>query len=246
MRKEAEAFTRAHTLTRHQFTAGRCPDCKLYRFDSLRPLAYTDAEMRIACLGWGSLIWDPGALHLMETATPWHKDGPELPVEFARVSTNGRLTLVLVPGNGDSTPPHVLWAEMCCRDTEHARRNLAAREGVENNIVRSIPMWPTDGTSVPHWAAVDQWAKNKGFDFVIWTALRPRFAGQSGRVPSEAEALDYLCTLQASGRADAEEYIRRAPPQIETENRSAIEKILGWSYDGSKTDSQIKPTTPVV
>lgn len=176
----------------------------------------------------------------METATPWHTDGPELPVEFARVSKNGRLTLVLVPNSGGFAQINVLWAELCCRDAEHARRNVAERECVENNIGLSIPVWPTDGTAVQHWTAVDRWAKNKGLDFVIWTALRPRFGGHSGRVPSEAEALDYLRGLQTSERADAEEYIRRTPPQIRTAYRSAIEKAIGWTYDGSRTDSQIK------
>lgn len=191
-------------------------------------------------MGWGSLIWDPRALHLLETATPWHTDGPELPVEFGRVSRDGRLTLVLVPGNGEATPLHILWAEMCCRDVEHARMNLAARECVERNIVGSIAVWPTDGKSVHHYAVVDRWAKNKGIDFVVWTALRPRFEDRFGRMPSEAETLDYLRMLPAAGRAAAEEYIRRAPPQVKTSYRLGIEKALGWTYDGSKTDSRIK------
>jgi hypothetical protein len=51
--------------------------------------------MTIGCLGWGSLIRDQGKLPVRGT---WQGDGPELPVEFARQSTNGRVTLVVTEG----------------------------------------------------------------------------------------------------------------------------------------------------
>ena len=51
--------------------------------------------MKIVYLGWGSLIWNTKGL---KTKGEWQNDGPLLPVEFARVSRDGRLTLVLYPG----------------------------------------------------------------------------------------------------------------------------------------------------
>jgi len=83
---------------------------------------------KIVCLGWGSLIWDPGDLridNLERPETAWSTDGPFLPVEFARQSGGNRITLVLVPGR--RTVP-VLWTQMFVDDLETAKRNLAQRE----------------------------------------------------------------------------------------------------------------------
>lgn len=49
----------------------------------------------IACIGWGSLIWDRRNL---DVDGVWRVDGPMLPVEFARQSGDGRVTLVLEQG----------------------------------------------------------------------------------------------------------------------------------------------------
>ena len=60
-------------------------------------------QMSIACLGWGSLIWDPQELPVREE--DWLCDGPSLPVEFSRLSSGDRVTLVIrESGSGASRP----------------------------------------------------------------------------------------------------------------------------------------------
>jgi hypothetical protein len=79
--------------------------------------------VRIAVLGWGSLMRDPRGLAIQGDFQP---DGPLLPIEFARISQDGRLTLVTMPGVRNI---RTLWAMMECVDLDVAIRNLSDREG---------------------------------------------------------------------------------------------------------------------
>jgi hypothetical protein len=79
--------------------------------------------MSIAVLGWGSLIWSGGNLGIK---TKWRSDGPVLPIEFARVSQDNRLTLVIQPGSADQP---TYWALSQFSTVSQACENLRAREG---------------------------------------------------------------------------------------------------------------------
>ena len=48
--------------------------------------------MKSVVLAWGSLVWDPREL---QTASEFVADGPLLPIEFCRISADGRLTLAI-------------------------------------------------------------------------------------------------------------------------------------------------------
>lgn len=89
----------------------------------------------IACLGWGSLIWEPGDLPISHE---WREDGPMLPLEFARKSSDGRMTLVVCE-QGTVCP--TLWNTLTSSSLEEARDALAKREGLTKQKERSILDW---------------------------------------------------------------------------------------------------------
>lgn len=178
--------------------------------------------MNIACLGWGSLIWKPGALPL---AGEWYSDGPQLPVEFSRVGDGGELATAICI---NAPPVPVFWALVAAQTLDEACSALREREqipaerqdGVGTLLVNREQGQPT--------GLLSQWALERQIDAVIWTALPPRYMNVEGRVPSGQDAVAYLAALAGERLEHARSYIARVPQQIDTPYRRAIEHRLGW------------------
>ncbi|CDO38565.1 hypothetical protein [Novosphingobium sp. KN65.2] len=182
-----------------------------------------DLSDTIACLGWGSLVWQPKELPVVGD---WHHDGPALPLEFARHSGQktgeDRLTLVLTMSGPVIT---TRWARLQVPDIESARSALRKREGC---TLSDIGFYP-GGSSGEFASEIAEWAKAKNLKGVVWTALPPKFANEDGRVPTQDEALAFLSGLTGKPKALAEEYVRMAPLAVQTPYRAAIEREFGWA-----------------
>lgn len=188
------------------------------------PATAPNASTPIACLGWGSLVWDPRNLPIHRQ---WFDDGPLVRVEFLRESQDKRITLVL----HDSAPfVRSLWALMSVVSLAEAWDKLALREGIKDTrIAQDIGVWSQGSPEVPTIAGLAAWTAARGIGHVIWTKLPPKFAGTVGRVPTEAEVVQHLAGLKGPTRDVAEQYIRRTPRQVDTSYRRAIETKLGWA-----------------
>lgn len=178
--------------------------------------------MKIACLGWGSLIWKAAELPV---ASDWFVDGPRLPIEFAREGDSGELATVLCEDAGDV---QVLWACLAVDSLEEARDALREREGVPREQPECIGSWPS-GPQSGFQQRIGEWARAKGLEAVVWTALPPRSAGLNQRMPTVEEALDYLRKLDPDRQTHARDYIRRTPVSIDTAYRRVIAETFNWS-----------------
>ena len=186
----------------------------------------------IVCLGWGSLIWDPRDLPVaspvhcvhgerLGIGNAWAKDGPGVRVEFVRQSNDGRLTLVLYP---KAKSVRSLWARMIVDSLSVAAECLRKREGTRKKFIGHWSKGDKDPREIQELGC---WASKRDVDHVIWTALGRKFRGHLC-APTETQAVAYLSGLSGCTRFRAEEYVRRAPPQIDTLYRRSIERDLGW------------------
>lgn len=182
--------------------------------------------MKIACLGWGSLIWNPKELL---TKGEWFNDGPYLPIEFARKSNDGRLTLVITK---DAEPIQTLWVLMNTENLEIAKRSLMVREDIkENNLKYSIgSITINEETNDELKKTIKVWASEKNLDAVIWTNLKTKFRNV-GETPTIEEAILHLNSLDKDSKSKAEEYIRKAPKQVDTKFRQKFQSEFGWNYE---------------
>jgi hypothetical protein len=178
--------------------------------------------MNIACLGWGSFIWDPRKLPVRRT---WFNDGPFVPLEFLRQQNDGRVTLVI---DGNSRPMRVMWSVVDA-NVQEAKEALKERLGLVNaNWQAFIGTWEVGMELPTNIPTLEDWASARGVDAVIWAALRPRFKKESRRASAD-EIVAYLRELTGDARSAAERYIRSAAPQIDTVYRRTFEKELGWT-----------------
>lgn len=184
--------------------------------------------MKIAILGWGSLIWQPKDLKF-DANIGWKEKGPILPIEFARISKDGRLTLVITP-NGTEVP--TLYSVSSVDSLDLAVLNLAVREGSGRKSIgyydkSKDEFSPIEFSFKEH---IKNWIQTTDFAAVIWTNL-PEKLNLENMTKTEKDPdgiIDYLQNLKGSESALAEEYIRNTPKQIVTKYRNQIIKTLGW------------------
>ena len=185
---------------------------------------------KIAVLDWGFLIWDRRNLRIAEE---WNGNGNYLPIEFARISLDERLTLVLYP---NANEVQVLWAFMNTPDIDIAIENLRERKGTSTERIGFVDLNSGEtrcNIVKDKWRHIKSWLEDTGIEKVIWVDLKPKFKCKSGMDFNASTVIKYLQNLPAETKIKAEEYIRKTPPQISTKLREGIAKELKWIYESS-------------
>lgn len=187
--------------------------------------------MKIAIIGWGSLLRHPRGLPL---ASKWHSKGPQLPIEFSRLSSRNRLTLV-IDEKAPLQPSY--WALCGCEDLPEARKKLHEREGTlyldRIHLIDESGKFDGHKEAHPITQAIGKWiSASDGIDAAIWTGLGPKWPSEQRKRFGEwshGAAIAYLHSLIDDGiHRNAELYFRHAPPSVDTELRRNVEEEFGW------------------
>lgn len=178
--------------------------------------------MKIAILGWGSLIWEKSTLPLK---TPWIDDGPKLPIEFCRISSRrlNALTLVINQVYGENVSSKYAiskrtdLADAIC-DLRDREETLIKRIGYVNLIEgdQRCNIYPEAANVIRSWASIVD------FDSVIWTDLPTNYFEKTKEHFSIEHGVNYLHNLPQNGAIEARKYINNAPPEALTPLRRAL------------------------
>ena len=142
-----------------------------------------NSSPRIAILGWGSLLWDKDEF-FDQWHDEWKKEGPNLPIEFSRISKsrNNALTLVIDLDKGEETPSFYTISKR--RSPDDAFSDLRCREKTTNRNIGMINLLDNTSQSRSDHIAnkIRDWAVANKFDVVIWTDLISNFEIKEKRV----------------------------------------------------------------
>ncbi|MBE7646738.1 hypothetical protein [Tenacibaculum finnmarkense] len=181
--------------------------------------------MKIAILAWGSLYWDLGDLSIIDK---WNNDGVILPIEFSRISDNGkgRLTLVIDEINGSQVKTY--WSTSSFSNLKNSIKNLRDREGTNDKNIGYINI--TDNSSYSKFSEslikrIKDWANLNKLDAVIWTDLESNFDKFTNMKFSIENGLEYINNLDKKTKEKAIEYINKAPEQTITDLRKRYNTV---------------------
>ena len=177
--------------------------------------------MKVAVIGWGSLIWNPGTMNLV--FEKWRNDGPKLPIEFARKSKDGRITLVIYKPYMCEPKRWVrtYWNIISAESIGEAIEDLGKREHTSSKHIAHIT---TDSDNIINDTIkieIENWIQDKKLDGAVWTNL-------PSTTKSLKEVILYLKSLQGDTLRRVKEYIEKTPRQIVTPWRREIEREFGW------------------
>jgi hypothetical protein len=179
--------------------------------------------MKIAIIAWGSLIWNQGTL---KVEGDWKIGGPELPLEFSRVSKDCRLTLVIDGKNGKMLPTR--YAQSARKNIEDAISDLRDREGTTWSRISFINLTTNTNSSSRYkqpgstFRDIELWAKKNDFNATIWTGLGSSFELEVGTPFSLHAATDYLEHLPEPAKKVAIQYLEKAPAEVVTPLREYL------------------------
>lgn len=180
--------------------------------------------MKVAVLGWGSLIPKPQGLPLSGS---WEPNGPVLKIEFSRISSDGRLTLVI---DTEGSDVRTYYAKSARTELDDAICDLMIREGTSKKNIGTCSKDRVHNFAPNHkdvLPALQTWLDETNFDAVIWTDLASNYHKKRGVAFTESDAHVYLNSLSSVCRENAREYIIQAPPQTRTSFRKFLQS-KGW------------------
>jgi len=181
--------------------------------------------MRIAIVGYGSLIWDLENLKPFVSGQWSLGCGPKMPVEFSRISPKRKKALVLVIDHSLDHQCTTNIIKSARSNIDEAIKDLAERERCKIDMIGYLDK---SGNEYKSFSGVEDWLEKNNYDAVIWTALPYNFELETGKEFTHKSGLEYLKSLNANALAEAWRYIEFAPKVTDTPFRRFLKQDEFW------------------
>ena len=164
----------------------------------------------IVYLAWGSLYWNPEDLPIKN----WKTTNIKFPLEFSRVSDQGkgRLTLVIDEKNG--TNNKIWYSETNLKNINLAINALKKREKTLKSNIAYINLKSKKERVIntPKYIVtmIKEWANKNNIDTVIWTDLTSNWENIMGTKYSPQSAYKYFIESNLNVRLEILKYIYKA------------------------------------
>ena len=146
--------------------------------------------MKIVFLFWGSLTWDNEILKLKKN----YKLPIKLPLNFSRISKDGRITLVIDQDNG--TKGNVYYSQTDINNLNNAINILKKRENTNKNNIGYINInnkrYRNKNLSNDELDFIYKYFKIKKIDGVVWTDLSTNWYEKRDEYFSNNNAINYI------------------------------------------------------
>ena len=145
---------------------------------------------KMAYLGWGSLLWNYKDLKIGE----WEKTSLKLPLEFSRISQDGRLTLVIDEENGAEN--NIWMTPAKYKNIDLAINALKKREKTLKGAISYVNLpkkkYRIRNTSPKIAQQLVMWALKEGLDVIIWTDLSTNWEKVRDKKYTVDDAIKYF------------------------------------------------------
>ena len=166
--------------------------------------------MKIVYIAWGSLIWEYEQLKVKE----WIQTNLELPVEFSRVSDDGKGRLTLVIDSEYGTKNYVWSGFSKHSDLNKAIQSLKKRERTKISWIGFInkKTGKKRGKNIPNdlLEKINDWLNESNYDAVIWTDIPSNWKEVMKTDFTKENAYGYFINSNIQTRYMILEYIHKA------------------------------------
>jgi hypothetical protein len=180
--------------------------------------------MKIAILGWGSLLWDKEP-QFDKFHKGWRNDGPKLKIEFSQIAEIQEDGIALVI---DQQAGELCQVAYAMSKRAHAADVICDLRAREQTTLDNIGYLFLDGTR-HHYReeitarSIAQWAQKKKIDVVVWTDTASNFKQCTGKPFSVRAAIEYIRALPPNIKAEVADYVWKAPDFVTTPLRRALQ-----------------------